>query len=152
MNRKMNISNMIIEKMKIGDFEEIHQIWSATHGITLRSIDDSREGIERFLTRNPNNNFVCRVDGNIIGGILCGQDGRKGFIYHLVVRENHRNKGIGKKLVESSINSLKEENITKICVLVNDDNIPGDIFWKSLGFEYFDDLIYRILPIDERNT
>ena len=143
---------MIIEKMKIDDYDEIHQIWSNTNGTTLRAIDDSKEGIERFLKRNPNNNFICRIDGKIIGGILCGHDGRKGFIYHAVVKKNYRNRGIGKKLVENVIKSLKEENITKIGVLVNSDNISGNNFWKSLGFEYFDNLKYRILPLDEFNT
>ncbi|MBU2515114.1 GNAT family N-acetyltransferase [bacterium] len=143
---------MIIKKMKIDDYDEIHQIWSNTNGTTLRAIDDSKEGIERFLKRNPNNNFICRIDGKIIGGILCGHDGRKGFIYHAVVKKNYRNRGIGKKLVENVIKSLKEENITKIGVLVNSDNISGNNFWKSLGFEYFDNLKYRILPLDEFNT
>ena len=143
---------MIFEKMRIDDYDEIHQIWSNTNGITLRAIDDSKEGIERFLKRNPNNNFISRTKGNIIGGILCGHDGRKGFIYHVVVNENYRDRGIGKKLVEHVINSLKEEKITKISVLVNSDNISGNDFWESLGFEYFNDLKYRILPLDEFNT
>jgi ribosomal protein S18 acetylase RimI-like enzyme len=143
---------MIIEKMKIDYYDEIHQIWSNTNGMTLRAIDDSKEGIERFLKRNPNNNFICRIDGNIIGGILCGHDGRKGFIYHTVVKENYRDRGVGKKLVENVIKSLKEENITKIGVLVNSDNISGNNFWESLGFKYFNNLKYRILPLDEFNT
>lgn len=143
---------MIIEKLRIDDYDEIHQIWSNTNGITLRAIDDSKEGIERFLKRNPNINFTCRINGNIIGGILCGHDGRKGFIYHVVVKENYRDRGIAKKLVEHVIKSLKEEKITKISVLVNSDNISGNAFWESLGFEYFNDLKYRILPLDELNT
>ena len=143
---------MIIEKMRIDDYDEIHPIWSNTNGITLRAIDDSKEGIDRFLKRNPNINFTCRINGNIIGGILCGHDGRKGFIYHVVVKENYRDRGIAKKLVEHVIKSLKEEKITKISVLVNSDNISGNDFWESLGFEYFNDLKYRILPLDELNT
>ena len=142
---------MIIEIMRIDDYDEIHQIWSNTNGITLRAIDDSKRGIARFLKRNPNNNFICRINGNIIGGILCGHDGRKGFIYHVVIKENYRDRGIGKKLVEYVIKSLKEERITKISVLVNSDNISGNDFWESLGFEYFHDLKYKILPLDELN-
>jgi len=148
----MKLQNMIIEKMEIDDYEEIHQIWSNSNGVTLRAVDDSREGIERFLKRNPNNNFVCRVNGIIIGSILCGHDGRKGFIYHTVVNEKCRNRGIGKKLVENVIKSLEEENITKIGVLVNSDNKSGNDFWESLGFEYFNDLYYRILPLNKLNV
>lgn len=142
---------MLIERMKIDDYDEIHQLWSNTSGITLRTIDDSKEGIKRFLKRNPKNNFICRINGKIIGTILCGHDGRKGFIYHTVVNKNNRGRGIGKKLVENAIISLKEECITKIGVLVNTDNKSGSDFWESLGFEYFNDLNYRILPLDKRN-
>jgi ribosomal protein S18 acetylase RimI-like enzyme len=143
---------MIIKKMKIDDYDEIHQIWSNSNEVTLRAVDDSKEGIGRFLKRNPNNSFVCRVNGKIIGSILCGHDGRKGFIYHTVVNEYYRDRGIGKKLVEKVIKSLEEETITKIGVLVNSDNESGNDFWESLGFEYFNDLNYRILPLDKLNT
>ncbi len=143
---------MIIERMKIDDYDEIHQIWSNSNGVTLRAIDDSKAGIMRFLNRNPNNSFVCRINGKIIGSILCGHDGRKGFIYHTVVSENHRERGIGKRLVEKVIKSLEEENITKIGVLVNSDNTSGNDFWELLGFGYFNDLNYRILPLDELNV
>ena len=142
---------MTIERMIIDDYDEIHQLWSNTSGITLRAIDDSKEGIKRFIKRNPKNNFIYRINGKIIGCIICGHDGRKGFIYHTVVNENNRGRGIGKKLVENVIKSLKEENITKIGVLVNSDNISGNDFWESFGFEYFNDLNYRILPLDKLN-
>ena len=69
-----------------------------------------------------------------------------------MVNENYRGRGIGGKLVENVINSLKEEKITKIGVLVNSGNLWGDDFWESLGFEYFNNLKYRILPLDKLNT
>jgi ribosomal protein S18 acetylase RimI-like enzyme len=142
---------MTIENMSMDDYDELYQMWSGTHGMTLRTIDDSKEGIERLLTRNPTHNFVCRIDGHIVGGILCGHDGRKGCIYHAVVQEHYRKRGIGKALVECVIQSLKEEHITKIGIVVNADNLSGNSFWEALGFEHFDDLVYRILPIDELN-
>ena len=138
--------------MRIDDYDEIYQIWSNSNGVTLRDIDDSKEGIERFLKRNPNNSFICRINEIIIGGILCGHDGRKGFIYHTVVEKDYRGRSIGKKLLKNTINSLKNEGITKIGVLVNSDNISGNDFWESLGFEAFNDLIYRILPLDKLNV
>ncbi len=142
---------MIVEKMKIEDYEEIYLLWSEASGITLRVVDDSKDGIDRFIKRNPNNSFVCRIDGKIIGCILCGHDGRKGFIYHTVVKQNQRGKGIGKRLVHQAINSLKEEQITKIGILVNSDNKQGNDFWTSLGFEFFNDLDYGLLPINKLN-
>jgi len=106
----------------------------------------------QFIKRNPKNNFICRTNGKIIGCILCGHDGRKGFIYHTVVNKNNWAMGIGKKLVENAIKSLEEEHITKIAVLVNSDNISGNNFWESLGFECFNDLNYRISPLDKLNV
>ncbi|MGD9308476.1 MAG: GNAT family N-acetyltransferase [Desulfosarcina sp.] len=148
----MENQDLTIEKMRIDDFEEIHRIWSNSNGVTLRAIDDSKEGIEKFLRRNPNNSFICRIKGELIGGILAGHDGRKGFIYHTVVNEKYRDRNIGKKLVEKVIHSLKEKSITKIGVLVNSDNLSGNDFWESLGFEYINDLNYRILPLNKLNT
>jgi ribosomal protein S18 acetylase RimI-like enzyme len=142
---------MITEKMRIDDYEETYQLWSETEGLTLRAIDDSREGIERFIKRNPNNSFICRIDGKIIGCILCGHDGRKGFIYHACIHKNQRGKGIGKKLVDHAINSLKEEQITKVAVLTNSDNKQGNDFWSSIGFGFSNDLDYRLLILDNLN-
>jgi len=142
---------MIVEKLKIDEYEEVYLLWSEANGITLRLVDDSRDGIDRFLKRNPNNSYICRLEGKIIGCILCGHDGRKGFIYHTVVKEDQRGKGIGKLLVEQAVNSLKEEQITKIGVLVNFDNKQGHDFWVSLGFEFFNDLDYGLLPLNKLN-
>ena len=147
----MENQEMIIDRMQIEDYDVIYQIWSSEKGITLRAIDDSREGIEKFLLRNPKSNFVCRADGKIVGCILAGHDGRKGFIYHAVVIDTYRKKGIGKKLVTKVIASLQEEDITKVAILVNSDNLSGSRYWESLGFEYFDDIDYRILRINELN-
>lgn len=142
---------MIFEKMKIDDYDGIYRFWSSSSGITLRSVDDSKEGFSRFLKRNPDNNYICKSRGKIIGGILCGHDGRKGFIYHTAVDDKYRGRGIGTKLVDKAVKSLKAEHITKIAVLVNSDNASGNDFWESLGFAYYDDLNYRILPLDELN-
>ena len=142
---------MTIEKMKIEDYDEIYGLWAKCDGITLRVIDDSKDGILMFLKRNPNTNFVCRINGSIIGCILCGHDGRKGFIYHTVVKEDYRGKGIGTKLVGCAIDSLKKENITKIGVFVNSDNLRGNNFWDLHGFKQQENLIYRILPLNNSN-
>ena len=142
---------MIIEIMKIQDYNEIYDLWVQTEGITLRSIDDSENGIDRFLKRNPANSFVCRINNEMVGTILCGHDGRKGFIYHTVVNKEYRNMGIGKKLVSSSIDSLRQEDITKVAVLINSNNDLGNRFWELEGFSFEKDLIYRLFPLDENN-
>lgn len=78
--------------MTIDDYENVYHLWSLAEGISLRKLYDSKEGTAIFLKRNPNTNFVCEIDGELVGVILCGHDGRKGFIYHNVVKEEFRNR------------------------------------------------------------
>ena len=63
--------------MTIDDFEQVHSLWMEIHGFGIRSIDDSKEGVERFIRRNPTTSMVAVCDGKIVGAILCGHDGRR---------------------------------------------------------------------------
>lgn len=139
------------EIMKIDDYEEAYLLWSNTAGMGLRSLDDSKEGIRQFLKRNPTSCFVCPIEGILAGVILCGHDGRRGYIYHCVVHENFRKKGIGRGLVESVQNALDNEGIKKTALVVYADNKEGNSFWESLGFTTRPDLTYRNCVINESN-
>lgn len=143
---------MCIELMTIKDYSELYRIWTTTPGMGLRSLDDSEAGIDRFLKRNPTTNFVCRIENEIVGAILCGHDGRRGYIYHAVVKESHRNRGIGKELVTHVLEALDREGIKKAALVVYADNVLGNRFWETLGFTDRKDLTYRNRAIDERNT
>lgn len=140
------------EPMLAADYDELQTLWSQTPGITLRAVDDSRQGFERFLERNPGHNFVCRDQGRIVGALLCGHDGRKGFIYHAAVRPGHRRQGIGRRLADSAVGSLRQAGITKVAILVNADNQAARDFWAALGFATDPGLVYGLLPLDPRNT
>jgi len=142
---------MQISLMDIRDYPEVSRIWQTTEGMGLRSLDDTREGIEKFLQRNPRTCFLCRLEDRIAGAILAGHDGRRGYIYHAVVREDFRNRGIGRKLVQSVIESLKSEGINKVAPVVYSRNKEGNRFWESLGFETREDLVYRNLSINADN-
>lgn len=115
----------------------------------MRSLDDSYEGIEKFLKRNPTTNFVALVENEIAGVILCGHDGRRAYIYHTAVKSQYRKKGIGKALVDAVINSLKEEKINKAALVAFEENELGNKFWESYGFEKREDLLYRNFSINE---
>ncbi len=138
--------------MTIDDYEDAFKLWSNTEGIGLRTLDDSREGIDTFLKRNPNTNFVYRHDDELIGTILSGHDGRRGYIYHAVVKSNYRRFGIGKKLVKEAIAALEQEGINKVALVVFSNNQEGNAFWESLGFTERSDLNYRNLAINLNNT
>lgn len=142
---------MSIINMKITDYEDAFKLWSNTSGMGLRSLDDSREGIESFLQRNPDTNFIYRIENELVGVILSGHDGRRGYIYHAVVHKKYQNKGIGKKLVNSVLVSLKNEGIKKVALVVYSNNDQGNKFWNSLGFIKREDLNYRNLSIDTNN-
>lgn len=140
-----------IQKMSISDYEEAYQLWTETAGMGLRTLDDSKAGIHQFLKRNPNTNFICRVENRFCGIILCGHDGRRGYIYHTAVHEKYRKQGIGRKLVEATMTALEEEGIKKAALVVFKNNDNGNSFWESIGFTQRIDLTYRNRVIDYAN-
>ncbi|ERI90308.1 acetyltransferase, GNAT family [Clostridiales bacterium oral taxon 876 str. F0540] len=142
---------MKIRLMSIEDYDIVNHLWKCTQGMGMRSLDDSFEGIKKFLKRNPTTNFVAQVGNNIVGVILCGHDGRRGYIYHTAVNIDYRGRGIGKELVNTVVKALKKEEINKVSLVVFSSNDLGNEFWKALGFDERDDLIYRNLIINERN-
>ncbi len=137
--------------MTICDYEDAFKLWIDTEGMGLRALDDSREGIHAFLQRNPNTNFICRDGGELVGTILSGNDGRRGYIYHAVVKPSHRRLGIGKMLVKEVVDALELEGINKVALVVFSDNLKGNAFWESIGFAKRSDLNYRDLAIGLAN-
>lgn len=142
---------MKISQMEITDYSEAYELWTNTEGMGLRTLDDSEAGIGKFLKRNPTTNFICRINNELIGAILCGHDGRRAYIYHAVVHTDFRKKGIGKKLVDKVLQSLDREGIKKVALVVYGDNQVGNQFWKTLGFTLREDLNYRDKVIDILN-
>lgn len=142
---------MEIVEMKISNYQDIFKLWTSTPGMGLRNLDDSKEGIDKFLRRNPTTNFIAEEDGKIVGSILCGHDGRRGYVYHTAVDMRYRGKGIGKKLVNSVINALKCEGINKAALVVFTNNEVGNGFWRSMGWEKREDLNYYNSSINKEN-
>ncbi|MDO5344796.1 MAG: GNAT family N-acetyltransferase [Lachnospiraceae bacterium] len=140
---------MEIRCMTIADYDQVHMLWTHTPGMGLNQLDDSREGIEKYLKRNQGTCFVAEENGRIIGGILSGHDGRRGFIYHTAVLEAYRKQGIGKKLVEEAMNALEKEGIHKVALVAFKQNQAGNDFWEEIGFEERRDLVYRNKVIHE---
>ena len=96
----------MIRAMMIEDYEGVYKLWKQIKGFGIRSIDDSREGLERFLRRNPTTSIVAEEEGEIVGSILCGHDGRRGCFYHVCVAEEHRMKGIGTQMAKMAMDVL----------------------------------------------
>ena len=107
----MEETKYTIREMKIEDFEEVHNLWMTIKGFGIRTIDDSKEGVEIFIKRNPTTSIVAEADGKIVGSILCGHDGRRGCFYHVCVAEAYRKHGIGKSMAVSAMHALQKEKI-----------------------------------------
>ena len=128
--------------MTIDDYQQAYALWIEC-GNGLNDKDDSRDGIDKYLKRNPTTSYVAVCEGDVVGVILCGHDGRRGIIQHACVSPKHRREGIGGKLVELALAALKEEGINKVLLVAFKKNLGGNAFWESQGFTLREDLNYR---------
>ena len=140
---------MNIRVMTIADYEKVYALWMSCRNMGFNNLDDSREGIAKFLARNPETSFIAAEDGRIIGVALCGHDGRRGYIYHMSVAEDHRRQGIAAELLQYCLDALKKEGINKAALLVFKRNEVGNAFWESRGFIVREDVAYRNLALAE---
>ena len=147
----MNNLDIVIRVMTINDYEQVYQLWTGTAGVGMRSLDDSEEGIRKFLERNPNTCFVAEIDGMPAGVILSGHDGRRGYIYHTAVKEEFRKRGIGKALVGTVEGAMKKEGINKIALVAFQTNETGNHFWEKQDYCDRPDLVYRNKSINDAN-
>ena len=122
-----------IREMTIADYQSVYALWSQSEGIGL-SDADSKEGIKRFLARNPNLSFVAADAGQIVGAALCGHDGRRGYIHHLATATSHRHQGIGRSLVGRCMYALMRVGIGKCHLFVFGDNQGSIDFWEKVGY------------------
>ena len=139
---------MNIRTMTIADYDKVYALWLSCKGMGLNNLDDSREGIERFLKCNPDTCFVAE-DGEVVGVILAGNDGRRGYIHHTAVSPDHRRKGIAKALVNAALNALHDLGINKTALVVFERNADGNAFWENIGFTAREDLVYRNKALTE---
>ena len=141
----------MIRVMTVEDYDGVKALWMKIKGFGIRSIDDSREGVERFIKRNPTTSVVAVEDGKIVGSILCGHDGRRGCLYHVCVDEAYRMRGIGKAMVVMAMEALKEEGINKVSLIAFTQNDIGNAFWKEIGWTKREDLNYYDFTLNEEN-
>ena len=140
-----------IRTMTVEDYPQVYDLWMSIHKFAMRSIDDSREGVERFLKRNPGISVVAEAEGRIVGAILCGHDGRRAGLYHVCVREDCRKHGIGKAMVTACMRRLQAEKINKVSLVAFRDNEVGNHFWNREGWELREDLNCYDFVLNEEN-
>jgi ribosomal protein S18 acetylase RimI-like enzyme len=143
---------MNIKFMTIEDYDAAYSLWKVSAGIVLKTLDDSETGIRKFLERNPHTCFVAVEGEELVGTILSGHDGRRGYIYHLAVKANFRNQKFGRSLIEAVEKAFIQEGINKIALLSVKTNVGGNRFLKACGFPIREDVIYRDKNLNSENT
>lgn len=138
--------------MTINDYEAAIALWSESEGVRLRDAD-SREGIEKYLLRNPGLSFVAEADGELVGTIMAGHDGKRGYVQHLSVADSHRRAGIATRLVSLCLEALKHEGILKSHLMILPENEAGKKFWASQGWACRSDIqLYSFVNSDDQNV
>jgi len=121
-------------------YDAVHALWRECKGVGLHDGSDSREGIQSYLERNPGMSFGA-IDGDaIVGAVLCGHDGRRGYIHHVAVHPARRRQGLGRALVDKCLATLRARGIPKCHILVFNDNREGIGFWESIGWTLRSDI------------
>ncbi len=129
-----------VAPFSLSDYDEVIHLWQNTEGVGL-SAADSAERIAIYLLRNPGLSFIARAGGGLIGAVLCGHDGRRGYLHHLAVTPEWRGKGVGKALVGRCLDALREAGIDKCHLFVYEGNHAGRAFWAHEGWQERVDLV-----------
>ena len=140
-----------IMPMTEDDYDDVRALWITIRGFGIRALDDSREDIRRFIRRNPTTSVVARMDGRIVGSILCGSDGRQGALYHVCVAREYRRRGIGTHMVGYCMHQLRLMGINKVSLIAFTSNDAGNAFWKQIGWTRKSDVNYYEFVLNEQN-
>lgn len=138
---------LIIREFTSQDINAAIGLWKSSEGIGLSSADEPAR-ITAYLERNPGTSFTAWVGGELVGAILCGHDGRRGFLHHLAVHDHYRRQGIGRALVEHCHNALRELGIEKVHIFVYHDNQTALEFWKGEHYIPRDELVLLSAALD----
>lgn len=130
----------VVRPMCESDYPKLTVLWNAAGSLQLRDTD-TPEALARFLYRNPASSFVACAGARLVGGVLAGHDGWRGYLYHLAVKPDYREKGLGARLVNAAVEAIANEGIPKIHSLVKRDNLIAQQFWEACGFSLRDDVL-----------
>ena len=129
-----------VREMTLQDYDKVIALWKQTEGVGIGS-SDSRENVAAYLNRNPGMSFVAVTGDILVGAVLCGHDGRRGYLHHLAVCQEYRNRGIGRSLVAACLGALATNHISKCNIFLFRDNEAGKSFWESVGWISRNDLL-----------
>ncbi len=131
-----------LRAMTPADLEEAMSLWLGSAGVG-RSPDDTPEYLAAFLARNPGCSLVAEENGRLVGAIMAGHDGYRGYIHHTAVAVEARGRGIGRRITDAALGALADQGIHKVALVAFRDNPGGNAFWETMGFTVREDLVYR---------
>lgn len=138
---------MKLRLLTAADFPALYALWTSCPGMGLNDRDDTPEGFARYIARNPLTCLGAEEDGTLVGCILAGHDGRRGYIYHTAVHPHYQRRGIGAALVQSALAALHREGVAKVALVAFRRNETGNAFWEKQGFTLREDLSYRNISL-----
>jgi ribosomal protein S18 acetylase RimI-like enzyme len=139
-------------EMDLSDYDNVISLWQEVEGVCLREAD-SKEGIAKYLLRNPKLSFIADIDGEIVGTIMSGHEGKRGYIQHLAVAEKCRNKGVASDLLDLCVTALKDEGIIKSHIHVLASNLSAKKYWEKCGWNKRNDIeVYSYINGGGENT
>lgn len=130
------------------DYESAYRLWERTPGMNLNSLDNTYAGIKRIIDRNPGLCYVAEDHDQIVGTLLGGTDGRKGYFYHTAIDERYRGQHIGSQLIQLVLAGFKQQHVEKVGLFTTNDNPEGKAFWEHLGFREREDITYLDLSVE----
>lgn len=145
------LSRIAVEPLLIECYDQVLALWQRSPGVGLSSADE-RGSIATYLERNPGMSFIARFDENIVGAILGGHDGRRGYIHHLAVDEVYRRHGIGNRLVDTCLAALEEVGIQKCHLFIFHENLDGIAFWQANSWTLREDIMVMSHYLESRGT
>ena len=144
---KPNDDGTIVRSFRVEDYDAVIALWRRTEGVGLNE-SDTRRAIAAFLRRNPRLSLVAEKDGQIIGAVLCGHDGRRGYLHHLAVSKRYRRRGIGRQLVDACLAKLRKAGISKCNIFIFASNAEGMKFWAHTGWTLRAELRLMQIPLE----
>ena len=147
---RSKVADIQTREFAIGDYDAAIELWARVEGLDVAEGDD-RGTIRRFLKRNPGLSRVAVADSRMIGAVLCGHDGRRGYIYHLAVDPKYHKQGIARRLIDECLVELKQAGLERVNILVANDNPRGLEFWRRTGWEDLDGAVPMGRDVKSKN-
>ena len=144
----LSVDGIIVRHFRLEDYNAVVALWRRTEGVGLNE-SDTRPAIAAYLQRNPRFSFVAEKDSRIIGAVLCGHEGRRGYLHHLAVAKQYRQRGIGRRLVNACLAQLRKAGISRCSIFIFANNTGGMKFWAHTGWKLRTELRVMQIRLDD---